>query len=69
MVLEVGVTAHSLASSREDRPQTFFPPALWQGEKELAFSWAVTAYQEPVIETPDMLIFPSTDVANLVLLL
>ena len=58
-----------LASLRGDRPQTISFPALWQGEKELAFPWALTAYQEPLIQRPEMQFVSSQDLSVLELLL
>ena len=58
-----------LTSLRGDRPQTASPPALWQGEKGLAFHSALTAYQETIIQRPETQSVSSPDLAEVELLL
>ena len=58
-----------LTSLRGDRPQTVSLPALWQGEKELAFHSALTAYQETLLRRPEMQFVCSHDLSALELLL
>ena len=58
-----------LASLRGDRAQTLSLPALLQGEKELAFPWALTAYWEPLIQRPEMQFVSNADLAALEVLL
>ena len=49
-------------------PQTVSLPALWEGEKELAFISALTAYWETLILRPEMQFVSSHDLTALELL-
>ena len=65
IALEVEVTMACLTSLRGDRPQTVSLPAPWQGEKEVAFHGALTAYREPLIQRPEIHFVSSHDLTAL----
>ena len=48
--LELQGTKSCLVSSREDRPQSVFLPALWESKKYLALHSAPAAYLENLLQ-------------------